>query len=106
MKYLIPFVVFVFLAACGGKESAMDADYTYFKLEDTLSIQKIRISNKGGNTVTLIRTPGEWEIEGLGITARRYLIEVTVNPAPHGSKRVYSQKWAARGFQKAICLWN
>lgn len=79
MKYLIPFVVFVFLAACGGKESAMDADYTYFKLEDTLSIQKIRISNKGGNTVTLIRTPGDWEIEGLGITARRDLIEVTLS---------------------------
>lgn len=47
MNYFIfPFVV-VFFMACGGKDSAMDADYTQFKIEDTASIQKIQISNNG-----------------------------------------------------------
>ena len=47
MKNLILPLAFVFLWACGGKDSAMDSDYTQFKLEDTASIQKISINNNG-----------------------------------------------------------
>lgn len=79
MNYFIfPFVV-VFFMACGGKDSAMDADYTQFKIEDTASIQKIQISNNGGSKVTLIRNPNEWTIEGLSLPARRDLVEVTLS---------------------------
>ncbi len=49
MKNLILPLAFVFLWACGGKDSAMDSDYTQFKLEDTASIQKISINNNGGS---------------------------------------------------------
>ncbi len=67
MKNLILPLAFVFLWACGGKDSAMDSDYTQFKLEDTASIQKISINNNGGSKVTLIRAQGGWEIEGLNL---------------------------------------
>ena len=75
---ILPFALLL-MWACGGKDSAMDADYTLFKIEDTASIQKISISNNGGSKVTLIRTPGGWEIEGLKVLARRDLIEVTLS---------------------------
>jgi hypothetical protein len=79
MKNLILPLAFVFLWACGGKDSAMDSDYTQFKLEDTASIQKISINNNGGSKVILIRAQGGWEIEGLNLPARRDLIEVTLS---------------------------
>jgi len=79
MKFLIfPFVL-LFFWACGGKDSAMDTDYTQFKIEDTASIQKIVISNKGGNKVTLVRSQSNWEIEGLHLPARGDLIDVTLS---------------------------
>jgi hypothetical protein len=79
MNYLFLTLALIFFWACGGKDSAMDADYTHFKIEDTASIQKIHISNNGGSKVTLVRSQGGWEIEGLKLPARRDLIEVTLS---------------------------
>lgn len=78
VNYFYLIIIALIGIGCGGQDSSMNTDYTSFKIEDTASIGKIKISNKNGSQVGLLRTTDGWEIEGLGVLARKDLIEVTL----------------------------
>lgn len=79
VKYFFLLGLALFGIGCGGKGDSMSSDYTAFKIEDTASISRIKISNKNGSEVGLLRISDGWEIDGLDVLARKDLIEVTLS---------------------------
>lgn len=102
-------VAFLWLKSPEDELEALKADYT-FHVEDTASVDKIIISDKTPNSVTLVRRPDGWVTEN-GNPVRRDAIEILLetiyrmrlkNFVPESARDVVLKRMASAGKEVKI----